>query len=386
MTASAVFAKDISLPDKTHRAYSVIIEAGAKLLEFDIIRGNLKIQEKQIVALADKEKYSSSVGKAISALLPIEQLAPGFDELVPTFIALQNGLINNREDKTDQTEALKGLVAMLESPELFHMILPLPKYINKGYNEAMSYQPTLEFIKAIQRIVHRRFLMHHCDDANNVSIEQKLSPEVDLFYDVMRHAVINVFRDFLNQESKEVKIDERMIINKHDVIAIKCNEVGYQISKSLEWNDLQKQVDEVEKVHAAKMDTYAIKLDVCEKDYNIKVKTVLKSSNYGVNGNVLGNHKNNYINEREHLFKEIRAIEAERMVAIIALKKQQDLVVQKLREIMTPIAKRLGASRIVIMSENMFLSSPCDITCEAIAELNESYQLAKRNNSMGLHE
>lgn len=201
-----ISANDIPLPDKAHRAYSVIVEAGAKLLEFDIIRENLNTQEKQLVAIVDKEKYGSLAGRALSALVPLEKLAPSFDELVPVFIALQNDLGKNPENEKEQAAALKGLAMMLESPEVLHVVLPLAQYVNKGYQEAMNCAPTQEFIRAIQRISHRRFLLHYCDDAYDVISQPVLAPEVYLFYSIVKQAVANIFSHLL-KDVPHVDID-----------------------------------------------------------------------------------------------------------------------------------------------------------------------------------
>ena len=192
------FSLPMPLPDKKHRAYSVIVEAGAKLLEIDIIRGNLNIQEKQLVAIAEKEKYSSSAGRKISALLPIEGLSPSFDELVPVFIALQNDLKNDSAtDVVKQSIALHGLLSVLETPEILHVLLPR---ICDGYQESLAYEPTANFIRAVQSIANYQFFPEYCNaDKPKVLDDQKLSNSGVLFYGIVKQAVIDLFGDIAKE-------------------------------------------------------------------------------------------------------------------------------------------------------------------------------------------
>ena len=186
------------MPRKADRAYAIIIEAGAKLLEFDIIRESLDIQQKHLVEVTDKETFRSSVGKSISVMVPIENLAPSFDELVTAFITLQNDLRNDSATDFDkQSIALRGLLSVLETPEILHVLLPR---ICNGYQESLAYEPTANFIRAVQSIANYQFFPEYCKADNpKVLDDQKLSNSGILFYGIVKQAVINLFRDIAKE-------------------------------------------------------------------------------------------------------------------------------------------------------------------------------------------
>lgn len=188
------------VPDKTNRAYTVMVEAGAKLLEFDIIRARVNAQEKALVADLQKEQYTSTAGKALGVLGPLEQLAHGFDDVIPAFLILQNSVTESATTdavKTQISKALNGLVALLAAPEVLHAVLPQPELVGAQYRDAMTYAPTATFIKTIQAIAHKKFMLHYCSEDQQLVGQQVLPNDAHLFYGVIRQTVQNLFGEMM---------------------------------------------------------------------------------------------------------------------------------------------------------------------------------------------
>lgn len=192
------------VPDTTSRAYTVMVEAGAKLLEFDIIRARVQAQEKALVDTLQHETFTSTAGKALGVLGPLEQLAHGFDDIIPVFLVLQNAIAEASASDTNKVQcahAVKGLVDLLATPEVLHAVLPQPELVGASYRDAMTYAPTAMFVKAIQAIAHKKFMLAYCDADNQVVNQQPLPNGAHLFYGVVKQTVANMFGDVMKVTS-----------------------------------------------------------------------------------------------------------------------------------------------------------------------------------------
>lgn len=207
ITCTFIFrANDIPLPAQTHQAYLVMIEAGAKLLEFDVVREELNAQQHQLVIATDKEKFYSSAGKAISLMWPIEMIASSFDEAIPAFINLNRAISEVKELEREKiAKALKGLMLLLNTPEVLHMVMPLPHQLENGYLDAMKLQPIVDFIKTVRDIVQKKYSECSCD---TTVVAQSIKSEARFFYDIIKTTVSNMFGHLLTkQESSRHDID-----------------------------------------------------------------------------------------------------------------------------------------------------------------------------------
>ena len=225
------------VPDTNSRAYTVTVEAGAKLLEFDIIRAHVDAQEKSLVATLQHETFTSTAGKALGVLGPLEQLAHGFDDVIPAFLVLQSAVSDSSVTdasvtdavKTQISHALNGLVAVLAAPEVLHAVLPQPELVGASYRDAMTYAPTAVFIKTIQGIAHRKFMLHYCDADNQIVNQQQLPNDAHLFYGVVKQTVVNMFgnlmKDYVIADLQAADNNDSKRINPCAVLYFDSNKV-----------------------------------------------------------------------------------------------------------------------------------------------------------------
>lgn len=237
MPAAYCAANETHVPEKNSKAYSVMVEAGAKLLEFDIIRAHVNVQEKELVADLQHEQFTSTTGKALGVLGPLEALAHGFDDVIPAFLVLQKEIKDNPINttvvgKTQLAQALNGLVSMLASPEVLHVVLPPSELVGPAYLNAMGFLPTAKFAKTIQAIAHKKFMLQYCDENDQLVNEQKLTNDAHLFYSVVKQTVANMFAELM----------------KTDVVATPVVNVPAKVEPKITVNEKVKQTESQDKL------------------------------------------------------------------------------------------------------------------------------------------
>jgi len=237
LVVSTVAASVNHVPDKSDKAFSIIVEAGAKLLEFDIAREDLNAKEKSVIAYVDQETFISSTGKAINALLPLENLASSFDRIIPAFLILKDSINSCASHRAEANKALKGLISLLDTPEVFHVVLPPSRYLSHGYDDAMNFKPVVDFIKAVQYIAHQDFLIHYyCDDKKEIKMTQdaQLVPSAYFFYAIIKQALVNIFGELPNSVNTSNNFEDNKQVKKQVVIKQPATEKVAQDAKILE--------------------------------------------------------------------------------------------------------------------------------------------------------